>query len=81
MENIRGFSVLLKATLCLFGTSSAFRSGEQISMRDAALNARLLSQQDASQMNEMAKCGAEGELLQRRLGVKEQQNGELGGKV
>uniref|UniRef100_A0A3B4H6L1 Vacuole membrane protein 1-like n=1 Tax=Pundamilia nyererei TaxID=303518 RepID=A0A3B4H6L1_9CICH len=26
----------------------------------------------------MAKCGAEGELLQRRLGVKEQQNGELG---
>uniref|UniRef100_A0AAX7TK28 Vacuole membrane protein 1 n=1 Tax=Astatotilapia calliptera TaxID=8154 RepID=A0AAX7TK28_ASTCA len=29
-------------------------------------------------MNEMAKCGAEGELLQRRLGVKEQQNGELG---
>uniref|UniRef100_A0AAX7TR63 Vacuole membrane protein 1 n=1 Tax=Astatotilapia calliptera TaxID=8154 RepID=A0AAX7TR63_ASTCA len=47
-------------------------------MRDAALNARLLSQQDAFQMNEMAKCGAEGELLQRRLGVKEQQNGELG---
>lgn len=81
VENIRGFSVLLKATLCLFGTSSAFRSGEQISMRDAALNARLLSQQDAFQMNEMAKCGAEGELLQRRLGVKEQQNGELGGKV
>lgn len=29
-------------------------------------------------MNEMAKCGAEGELLQRRLAVKEQQNGELG---
>lgn len=50
-------------------------------MRDAALKARLLSRQDAFQMNEMAKCGAEGELLQRRLGVKEQQNGELGGKV
>ncbi|XP_042074779.1 vacuole membrane protein 1 isoform X4 [Haplochromis burtoni] len=78
VENIQGFSVLLKATLCLFGTSGAFRSGEQISMRDAALKARLLSQQDAFQMNEMAKCGAEGELLQRRLGVKEQQNGELG---
>uniref|UniRef100_A0A669C1V9 Vacuole membrane protein 1 n=1 Tax=Oreochromis niloticus TaxID=8128 RepID=A0A669C1V9_ORENI len=78
VENVWGFSVLLKATLCLFWTSSAFRSGEQISVRDAALKACLLSRQDAFQMNEMAKCGAEGELLQRRLGVKEQQNGELG---
>lgn len=50
-------------------------------MRDAALKRRLLSQQDVFQMNEMAKRGAEGELVQRRLGVKEQQNGELGGKV
>ncbi|XP_070773239.1 vacuole membrane protein 1-like isoform X3 [Enoplosus armatus] len=32
---------------------------------------------DSFLANEMAECGAEGELPQRRLGVKEQQNGEL----
>lgn len=48
--------------------------------RDAVLKARLFSQQDSLMVNEMAECGAEGELPQRRLGVKEQQNGELTGK-
>lgn len=44
------------------------------------LKAGLFSQQDFFPVNEMAECGAEGELPQRRLGVKEQQNGELTGK-
>lgn len=47
---------------------------------DAVLKARVLSQQDSSLVNEMAESGAEGDLPQRRLGVKEQQNGELTGK-
>lgn len=49
-------------------------------MRGAVLKASLFSQQDSFLVNEMAECGAEGELPQRRLGVKEQQNGELTGK-
>lgn len=47
---------------------------------DAVLKAHLLSQQDSLLVNDMAESGAEGELLQRRLGVKEEQNGELTGK-
>lgn len=46
-------------------------------MCDAVLKACLSSWQDSFQINNMAKCGAEGELPQRRLGIKEQQNGEL----
>ncbi|TMS14312.1 Vacuole membrane protein 1 [Larimichthys crocea] len=41
------------------------------------LKACLFSQQDSLLVNKMAECGAEGELPQRRLGVKDQQNGEL----
>lgn len=49
-------------------------------MHNAVLEAHLFSLQDSLQVNEMAEYGAEGEVTQRRLGVKEQQNGELTGK-
>ncbi|KAE8288011.1 Vacuole membrane protein 1 Transmembrane protein 49 [Larimichthys crocea] len=46
-------------------------------MKCVMLKACLFSQQDSLLVNKMAECGAEGELPQRRLGVKDQQNGEL----
>ncbi|TKS83643.1 Vacuole membrane protein 1 [Collichthys lucidus] len=46
-------------------------------MKCMMLKACLLSQQDSLLVNKMAECGAEGELAQRQLGVKDQQNGEL----
>uniref|UniRef100_A0A3Q1ALS2 Vacuole membrane protein 1 n=1 Tax=Amphiprion ocellaris TaxID=80972 RepID=A0A3Q1ALS2_AMPOC len=45
-------------------------------MCDAVLKACLFSQQGSLQGNDMAECGAAGELPQRRVGAKEQQNGE-----
>lgn len=69
MESVWGCSV-----------SSDLMCGVRYGACDAVLKARVLSQQDSSLVNEMAESGAEGDLPQRRLGVKEQQNGELTGK-
>jgi len=47
---------------------------------DSVLKARLFFQQNSFPVNEMAEYEAEGELPRRRLGVKEQQNGDRTGK-
>ncbi len=75
-----GCAVLLHVRLCLFWTSvSDLVSGVWYAVHDAVLTAHFFFSAGLSGV-EMAESGTEGELPQRRLGVKEQQNGELTGK-
>ena len=74
-ESVWGCCVLLDVSLYLFWSSISLAS----SACDAVLKACLLSQQDSPQMKKMTACEAKSELPQRRLGVKEQKNGELTG--
>ena len=49
-------------------------------VHDTMLVSHLFSQQVSFLVSQMAECGVKGEVTQRCLGVKEQQNGEMTGK-
>lgn len=62
----------------VWARSRQFQIGEGVYCMECMM--LCFSQQDPFLVSEMAERGVEGELTQRLLGVKEQQNGEVTGK-